>query len=412
MADTTESEDIPSSQTGRQASPIKKRAPEGKTRLNWIDQGRGFVMFILVLTELMPSLWRSGNWFADFFFDHPPSDAQYINIYDVGVPAFFLIIGLLLLVSFKKRQETKGTRNAVLNAIVRWGMIYALGLIIILLTYTEGFGAVKTIAPGVSAYVVSWDVIPAIGFVGLISIPFMFLPSMKSRLISAYVMMSFFQVMLFIPGTYWREYAAASVHGGIIGGIFVMTSFVLVGSCIGEYYILDKTTPIATKNKNLALFALLNLAIGFGLWLIPGGYPNKRQSTMSWATLSIGIVILGLLVFVKVDYKDENLAQMNPVNKTRIVILKSYGENPFLIYAMAVIPDAILGALVAKSIQSQLWYQVVVWVVLVGVISIIAWVLYRKRKIISTTKIAAGVLIIILILVVILVPTGIVSIPL
>jgi DNA repair photolyase len=56
---------------------------------------------------------RTGNPIAYFFFEHPSTTAPYMDLYDVGVPAFFFIIGLLMAVSFKKRVEKKGTWNAV-----------------------------------------------------------------------------------------------------------------------------------------------------------------------------------------------------------------------------------------------------------------------------------------------------------
>ncbi|HME53090.1 MAG TPA: hypothetical protein VKM55_12790 [Candidatus Lokiarchaeia archaeon] len=372
-----------------------------KERLIWIDQGRGFVMFILVLTELMPGCLKSACYtsnvyvkaLAGFFLDHPANStsAPYMNIYDVGVPAFFFIIGLLMAVSFKKRIETHGRWNAVANSALRWGLLYGLGLAIIFFTYKQGFGDVEQIAPGVYAYVVSWDVIPALGFVGLVSIPFMFLPN-KARLIIAYAMMTFYQIMTFIPQMYWREYAAASVHGGIIGGIFVMTGFVLVGSCVGEYFLLNKEASQHKKYMMLALLSVINLAIGLGLWAIPGGFPNKRQSTMGWATISIAIVIAGLFGFIFLNLKKQH----------KTVILEAYGMNPFLIYALAVVPGAIINALLPDSVTSDFLFQATYWIGAVAGITALAIGLYMVGKAISTTKVIA-------VLLVILLPVGIIA---
>ncbi len=317
-----------------------------------------------------------------------------MNAYDVGVPAFFFIIGLLYSFSFLLRMRKKGLNKAVLYAILRWGLIYAAGLIIILLTRTVGLGEVNEIIPGVEMFVVSWDVIDSIGFVGLICIPFMFIPK-KLRLIISYVMMTFYQAMLFIPGTYWREYALASVHGGILGGIFVLTPIVLIGSYIGEYYIMEKGIPSNEKNKKLAVFAAINLAIGLLLWVIPGGYPNKRMSTMSWAVISLAVIIVGMLVFAYADYDAKNYSKLNKANKFRITLFKAYGMNPLLIYILAAAPD-----LFEASLSTEL--QLIIWGVMLTAITIIAYALYRKNNVISTTKVTLSLIVILIVLAAIL----------
>ncbi|MBN2150662.1 MAG: hypothetical protein JW839_04350 [Candidatus Lokiarchaeota archaeon] len=375
-----------------------------KQRFNWIDQGRGLVMFLLVLTESMPDIWRKPSdpnfWtdnpiikgLAGFCFDHPPETAPYMNLYDIGVPAFFFIIGLLMAVSFKSRMQKKGTGNALLNSFLRWGLIFVLGLLIILFTWSEGIGAYKDVVEDspdllqVYIFVVSWDVIFAIGCVGLIAIPFMFLPN-KARLIVAYLMMAFYQVMVFVPETYWRWYALASVHGGVLGGVFVLTPILLVGSCVGEYFIMDKEASTGKKYKMMALLAAINLSIGIGLWLIPGGFPNKRQSTMGYATISMAAIIAGLFVFIFLNLKKDR----------HTVILEAYGMNPFLVYAIAAIPTVLIGELISfGDWQEEFMFQLILWIAVLAVVTLIVILLYRKGKAISTTKIVLGLLVILL----------------
>ena len=375
-----------------------------KERYHWIDQGRGMVMFLLVLIELMPEMLRTGNPISAFFFDHPSTTAPYMDLYDVGVPAFFFIIGLLMAVSFKKRVEKKGTCNAVLNELIRWGLFFALWEIILFLT-GDGFGEFKPISPGVWWYVVHWDVVNALGFVGMLSIPFLFL-SNKTRFIISYAMMTFYQVMIFVPETMWRQYAIASVHGGILGAIFVLMPIVLIGSCLGKYYVLDKDTPREKKNKMLVVLCLVNLAIGIVLWLIPGGFPNKRQSTASYATISMAIIIAGLLAFVYADWKDENYAKLNPVNRGRIILFNTYGQNPFFIYVLAIVFGGGFGAIAGDL---EFYLQVLIWLGGLVIISIIALILYKKGKIISTTKIALFIIVLLLTVGLILLPTGILN---
>ncbi|MEX2758044.1 MAG: hypothetical protein Q6365_021905 [Candidatus Sigynarchaeota archaeon] len=212
-----------------------------KQRYNWIDQARGFVMFMLVISGLMPTLWRKANDITWFFLEHPndSTHATYMNVYDIGVPAFFFIIGLLMAVSFHKRLEKKGPGPAVLNALLRWGTVAGVGVLFIIIpgllngdAPDTWFGEVKEIAPGLYMYVVYWDVVISLGVVGLVSIPFLFLKR-TPRLVISYAMMTFHQIMIFIPETHWRDYAIASVHGGIMGGFLVLVPIVLIASFIG-----------------------------------------------------------------------------------------------------------------------------------------------------------------------------------
>jgi hypothetical protein len=374
-----------------------------KERIHWIDQGRGFVMFLLVLTGLMPKDWRENPYMA-FFAEHPSTTAPYMNLYDVGVPAFFFIIGLLMAVSIKKRAEKKGVGNAVLNEVIRWGLIFAIWEIIVL-AKDGGFGDYDDIAPGVSWYVVSWDVVNAIGFVGLVVTPLMFLPN-KVRLVVAYTMVTFYQIMIFVPETMWRQYAIASVHGGIFGGAFVLTAITLIGSCVGEYYLLDKETSRHKKDKMLVVLGLVNLAIGLALWAIPGGFPNKRQSTMSWAAISMAVIIAFLIVFVYTDWKDEDYPKLNPANKGRIVLFNAFGQNPFLIFIIAMV----LGeGLDLAGITLDLPFAILYWIVVLLAISLLAIALYKKGKVISTTKIALFIVILLLTVGLLLIGTGIIT---
>ncbi|MHA1791136.1 MAG: acyltransferase family protein [Promethearchaeota archaeon] len=389
-----------------------------KQRINWIDQARGVVMFILVFTSLLPefirngSLWPSFKWFTDFFFDHPPHSydyneihaTPYMNLYDVGVPAFFFIIGLLMAVTFNKRIEKYGVKAALSNALLRWGLLFVVGILFLIIPAVingddDYFGKVEEIAPGVSWFVVKWDVVIALGFVGLCSIPFLFLPT-KIRLIIAYVMMSFYQLMIFIPQTYWRAYAQQSVHGGILGGIFVLIPITLIASTIGDHFILNETSSEQEKQKSLIILGLINLVIGVGLWLIPYGYPNKRQSTMSWATISLAVCIFAALLLVKIDYKDEDYENLHPLNKARIVLFKSYGMNPLLIYAIVEIYLVLVEVLVGNDPI----VGILNFVIMFPLITIISYLLYRKNKAISTTKVAAGIIILVVALTVILLP--------
>lgn len=395
--------------------PFSKILKIEKERYNWIDQARGMTMFLLVITSVMPSTWRKINPILWFFFEHPDSNGYplAITLYDIGVPAFFFIIGLLMAVSFKKRIEQRGVNSAILNAIIRWGVIFILGLFILFVTWDDPIGRMKEIVPGVTVFVFSWDVIVGIGAVGLWSIPFMFLPN-KVRFIAAYAMWTFYQIMCFIPGTLWFEYGLASIDSGIVGAFFMRTGFLLIGSCVGEYYILNKSVTKEEKNKKYALLGIINGLIGAILWIvgelfdIKPALPITDGSTMSWATLSIAVIVGFSFIFIATDYKDEDFPKLNAFRKGRIVLFKAYGMNPFLMYCLAVIPEEIIGVIVGDLMDDNL-FRLFLWLGLFTLVTIVGLILYKKNKAFSTTKVTIWILIVLIILAIALIGTGLVE---
>jgi len=74
-------------------------------RYYWIDHARGFIMVLLVITEFLPMAVREASEISRFFLAHPPNQTivEYMNIYDIGAPAFIFIMGLLMPLSFTNR---------------------------------------------------------------------------------------------------------------------------------------------------------------------------------------------------------------------------------------------------------------------------------------------------------------------
>jgi hypothetical protein len=85
--------------------------------------------------------------------------------------------------------------------------------------------------------VVSWDVIPTLGLVGFIAIPFAFIKDNKIRLISAYVWMVLYQILMNFADL--KGYAKASIHGGIFGTIFGFSGMVAGSGVSGTAVLVD-----------------------------------------------------------------------------------------------------------------------------------------------------------------------------
>jgi len=290
-------------------------------RYYWIDHARGFIMILLVITEFLPAFIREA---ARFFLDHPINQrtVEYMNFYDVGAPAFIFIMGFLMPLSFFHRKERDGTGKAIRHMIIRYGIILLLGYLVILIDQQ----AIVKMVDGMT--IVIWDVLPSLGLVGLIAIPFLFV-NPKMRAIIASVLLIFYQVMLFFG---WREYAIASVHGGILGTIFGFSVIMIYATCLGELFFMDKKTPEKKKYQIYAIIGIIAFLGGILLSLIPEWYANKRQVTLTYILISLGTSILLSFIFVGID----------KIVKKPIFILDSYGKNPFLIYVIAIVLEFLI----------------------------------------------------------------------
>ena len=326
-------------------------------RYYWIDHARGFIMLLLVLTEFLPMFIRDA---ARFFLEHPINQrtAEYMNFYDIGAPAFIVIMGFLMPLSFFRRKEKDGTGKAVRHMIIRYGIILLLGYLVILI---DQQAIVKTVD---GMIIVIWDVLPSLGLVGLIAIPFLFV-NPKIRAILASVLLIFYQLMLFFGG--WREYAIESVHGGIFGTIFGFSAIMIYATCLGELFFIDKETPERKKYQIYAIVGIIAFLGGILIALIPGWYANKRQVTLTYILISLGTSILLSFIFIAIDKK---------YNKP-IIILDSYGKNPFLIYIIAIVLEFLLSDIL------EFEKDLILFVIMTVIITIIAIVLDKWGRIIK-----------------------------
>ncbi|MFX0059620.1 MAG: acyltransferase family protein [Candidatus Hodarchaeota archaeon] len=337
-------------------SSVKVEQTRGK-RYYWIDHARGFIMILLVVTEFLPAFIREA---ARFFLDHPINQrtVEYMNFYDVGAPAFIVIMGFLMPLSFFRRKDEDGTGKAVRHMVIRYGIILLLGYLVILI---DQQAIVKTVD---GMIIVIWDVLPSLGLVGLITIPFLFL-NPKIRAILASALLLFYQFMLLYGG--WREYAIASVHGGILGTIFGFSVIMIYATCLGELFFIDKETPEKNKYQIYAIVGIIAFVGGILLALIPEWYANKRQVTLTYILISLGTSILLSFIFVGIDR----------IVKKPIFILDSYGKNPFLIYIIAVVLDFLIVDIIGLE------EDLLIFIIMIIIITLLAIGLDKWGKIIK-----------------------------
>jgi len=334
-------------------SELKEKASK---RLYWIDHARGFIMILLVVTEFLPIAIREA---ARFLLAHPENQrtTTVMNFYDIGAPAFIFIMGLLMPVSFFHRKERDGVRKAVSHIFIRYGVILALGLLVILIDQ----GSFIKIEDGM--IIVVWDVLPSLGLVGFIALPFLWL-SPKIRAIIASGILIFYQIMLYFG---WREYAIASVHGGILGTIFGFSALMIYATCLGELLILNEDYTEKKKYQIYAIFGIICFVGGLLISFIPEWYANKRQVTLTYIIISIGISILLSFIFIGIDKKLQK----------PIIILDSYGKSPFLIYIIAILLEFLISDIIGYEMD------LLIGIPMILLITAITILLDKKGKIIK-----------------------------
>ncbi|NVM44533.1 MAG: hypothetical protein HWN79_06430 [Candidatus Lokiarchaeota archaeon] len=317
-------------------------------------------MIFLVITEFLPAFIRVGSEIGHFFLAHPYNEkiVEYMNFYDIGAPVFIFIMGLLMPLSFSRRKERDGVKKAVSHMIIRYGIILILGFIVIFIDQGE------IIKMEGDVLIIYWDVLPTLGFVGLLALPLLWLKP-KPRALVATVMLVFYQFMLLYGG--WREYAILSIHGGIFGTIFGFSAMMIYATCLGDVMLLNKEYTDKKKYQIYAIVGAIALIGGLLLWLVPGWYPNKRQVTLTYISISLGASILLSFIFIGIDKK---------VQKP-IFILDSYGKSPFIIYAIAIVLEFLIADIIGLEMD------ILIFIVMVIVMTVIAIILDKWGKVIK-----------------------------
>jgi len=304
-----------------------------------------------------------------FFFGHPGPRATYMTIYDIGAAAFIFVIGLVFSISYRRRIERKGLKSAIFHLLTRYGLLLVLGYIVMLV----GGDLVKysNELPGVP--ILMWDVIPTLGLVGFVTLPFIFIKKYNVRMIIGYLWILLYQILM--NTTPLKLYAQLSVHGGIFGMIFGYSGIMIIATALGDYLFY---TDVADKIKyrNMALFGIVNLLGGLLIAFIPGWEASKRQVSFTHCVISLAVCVLGLLVFVYLDrYKDKKLH-----------FFQAFGQNPFLTYLIAATPNLILEETIGNDLGMGWAGNLLFTGILLVYTTIIVLYLYKNRKIISTEK--------------------------
>ena len=377
----------------KEAINLKDSAP--KERIVWIDIARGFVIVYMIITLTFDHAWFSGSLLLQFLFVHPSRVPGSMHLVDLGAPAFVMLLGILLGVTFQRRKQQDGVKKALLHIVYRYGLVVVLGIIILLASWDFKFMHERYdrfLNDGVTNInVFISDVIFVLGMVGFIALPFLFV-NKKYRLLPAYGLILFYSIMLILNDyTMWINDAVSSVHLGIWFGIFGYGPITIIATTLGEYMFMEKS-PSPNLYLNLGFFGVANL--GLGLVLAQTSY----LFIIGGLLIAIGGSILGMFLFIFVEKHF----------KYRLHLFEAYGKYPFLVYLAVALPWEIHKLLVDNGVLPPFGLTgliiaiTVFWVLLTGVV----YLLYFKKKRVKTEWVAIATFGIVIIVVLIAWPLG------
>jgi len=372
-------------------------------RFGWADAARGFVVFYMIITLITPGDWFKGSPILEFFFHHPTRVPGAWHLIDVGAPAFVLMLGLLLGVTFQKRKERDGTTKAVLHILARYALIFGLGAVLIFATYEDGFiyetkdDWLAYTNPGLGDQqitVIASDVIFLLGFVGFVALPFLFLKK-EIRIFAGYGLVVIFQVLCLLNDyTKVINVTISSVHSGIYGAIFGYGAITVIGSSLGEFLFFTPDEKKKPLYRNLLILGAANVAFGF---LTLNGELTFYPALMY---IAMGITILGLLLFIFLDTRLH----------LKMHLLRGYGENTFLIYVITVIPWEILKLIVDEFLggvpDAFEWGFFSAMLIFGLLLNGLILLLHFKQKKVKTETIALFTIFVVIILAIILISAG------
>ena len=297
--------------------------------------------------------------------------------YDTVMVGFIFIIGLLFNFAFSRRRSQSGLKAALGFVLVRYGLMFALGMLMIYLEDGNFF-----IYEREGYYIVAWDVIASLGAICLLMIPYVLLPWLWLRIALPIVLLLTYQgLLLFVP--VWRDYAAFSVHGGIFGTLFVYLAATMLGALAFELLLVpltDSRTDTRTRRRLLLVYAGCGAAlalVGGLLTLAPNMIPCKRLSSLTWLLISVSSIIGVSAIFLAVD-----LLLQWPLR-----FLLAFGQNPFLLYLMIVILHNLL-KFASDALQSSVFD--ICTSIGVGLSPPPAVLLYWRNITVDTLKVVIG----------------------
>jgi predicted acyltransferase len=314
--------------------------PRPATRIEAIDQFRGFAILLMVLANYLNNVNTIPAWLK-----HAP-DIGY-TVIDLIAPLFVFAIGLTYGMSFRRRHDRDGAWSAYNHFFSRNLALIGLGFLITLV------GILVSIYPP-STY---WGLLQTLGAAGLITLPFIQVKA-RYRWFIGVVILAGYQLLL---DRYWLDQVINAAHNGPQGALS-WGAMLIIATSLGDLY---------QQEEKRSLFPWLSLILtvvgGLSALIVP---LSKQRASASYVLLSLGLS--GLLFYV--FHLLENRYHYRPP------FLTEWGKNPLLLY---ILHGFLLGILLIPPYPG--WYSSApLWLVFIqasALIAILSWIgVYCNRR--------------------------------
>lgn len=243
-----------------------------KARWRALDNLRGLAILLMLPVNAAMDFQAIPPWLK-----HAPGAG--LTMADFILPAFLFSLGLSASLSLASRLKSQGLAKLVLHALLRNGLLFAFGSIGYFLVWRQD----------------SWEVLQLLGLVGLVSLPFLFLP-VPVRLASAGAILALVEALR--PAFLGPAFSAW--YGSGIGGpwgALPLAALPIAASALGEAW---ARKDAKLRSRNFALAGLGLLGLGLGLWAMAAilGKPflpaDKHLLSPAWLLVTTGAASLAL----------------------------------------------------------------------------------------------------------------------
>lgn len=293
----------------RAPQPAGGQVPAAPERLFSLDAFRGFIMFwIIGGGGLMAGLQAFGhNRVIDtivYELEHTPW--QGLRFYDCIWPAFMLMVGVSVPLSFRKRSETQTYREQMIHALKRVAVLFLLGSVRESVSIGSPYlvELSSALQPIAVAYFVAFLVVRQ---------SWRFQAALAAAILAGYALLLAFVPAPGIPAgsyalnhnlvhwvdiavlgqTHWDRWSYASEGWGTVLSTIPTISTTLIGVLLGELLMSSRTA--ASKLKIIGGVGLLCLALGYASGLfVP---VIMKLWTTSYGLLTAGWACLMFLAF-------------------------------------------------------------------------------------------------------------------
>jgi predicted acyltransferase len=313
-----------------------------QNRFHSIDLFRGLAIFGMVLANYLAGVEWISPWFKH------AKDAGF-TIIDLVAPMFIFAIGLTYKRSFDHRLIRDGVGKTYQHFITRFFAILGMGALL----------SAGEVLLAVDGQTINWGVLQAIGVAGLVTLIFIRFPSW-ARAIIGMVILGFYQLML---NHFWLGIVLTNPHGGLLGSISWSAMLILATVFSDIFYSSLQGVRRLIGASALSLLIALILTFWFPI--------SKNRVSMPYVLLATG---LSGLIFASCHILVEKF-------QLHSHLFSLWGQNPLLMYLLHMILLGIVYIPGIPSIYSQapIWLVIIEALILLGILSFVAWLMDRKR---------------------------------